>query len=65
LKAQGYVVGYYVLFDNTQGVNVVVKEKGSEIFDITYDNLLIHVIFIKTNPVAPSKKLRKLIEDTK
>lgn len=58
LSSQGYNIGYYVIFDSTQSDNIIVKEKGSAIFDIRYEDYLIHCFFIKINPVAPSKRRR-------
>ena len=58
LDSQGYSTGYYILFDNTQGQNIVVKEQGFEIYDISYEGYTIHCFFVKINPVAPSKKRR-------
>ena len=58
LDSQDYKTGYYVIFDNTQRDNVIVKENGDAIFDIRYDKHLIHCFFIKIKPIAPSKKRR-------
>ena len=58
LDSQGYNTGYYVIFDNTQRDNAIVKEKGDAIFDTRYDKHLIHCFFIKIKPIAPSRKRR-------
>jgi hypothetical protein len=58
LDSQGYNTGYYVLFDNTQSDNCIVTQSGSSIFDIHHDNHLIHCVFVKIKPIAPSKRRR-------
>ena len=58
LDSQGYHIGYYVLFDNTQRDNAIIIEHGAQIYDIEHDGHLIHCFFIKINPVAPSKRRR-------
>lgn len=58
LDSQSYSTGYYVLFDNTQRDNAVIKENGASIFDISYGGHLIHCFFIKIKPIAPSKRRR-------
>ncbi|MCI9469606.1 MAG: hypothetical protein HFH56_00080 [Lachnospiraceae bacterium] len=58
LVSQGYNTGYYVIFDNTQRDNAVIKENGADIFDIRYGRHLIHCFFIKIKPIAPSKRRR-------
>lgn len=60
LDSQGYTVGYYLIFDNTQRDNIVVAAQGTEIYDIHNNGHLIHCFFIKINPIAPSKKRKTL-----
>lgn len=64
LDSQGYSTGYYVLFDNTQSDNLVVAENSSSNFDIHYDSHLIHCLFIKIKPIAPSKRRRFKVANT-
>jgi len=58
LDSQSYDTGYYVLFDNTQRDNAVIKENSSAVFDVHYGRHLIHCFFIKIKPIAPSKRRR-------
>jgi len=60
LDAQGYHTGYYLLFDNTQRGNVIVKANGAEVFDINYKSHKIHCFFIDINPITPCKKRRMM-----
>lgn len=60
LDSQGYNIGYYLIFDSTQSDNIIVKSQNAEVFDICHGSHLLHCFFIKINPVAPSKKRRKL-----
>lgn len=59
LDKYNYVVGYYVIFDYNQKDNPIIKDKG-EIFDCIIDERLIHVIFIRMNPIRPSKIYKQL-----
>ncbi len=56
LDAQGYNEGYYVLFDNTQAPNIVIKEKGAKTYDLNCDGHTIHCFFVNINPTPPSKR---------
>jgi len=48
--------GYYIIFENLKGDCKKVKEECSEIYKEIHKGKIINVIFIKINPVAPSKK---------
>lgn len=59
LRAQRYSNGYYIIFDNSKTDNKIIESKNcKEIFDEIFDDILIHVIFIRTNRVCPSKKYK-------
>jgi len=59
LDKNNYCEGYYIIFDYNQAKNQIIEDKG-EIFDVTYDERLIHVIFIKMNAIRPSKKYQHI-----
>ena len=54
LNKANYQEGYYVIFDYSQSSNEIIKSSG-EVFDITYDGKMIHVVFVLMNRVSPSK----------
>ena len=56
LDSQGYKVGYYILFDNTQGTNTIVLQNGSDVFSLNHNGHTLHCFFIMINPVAPSRR---------
>lgn len=56
LDSQGYNIGYYVVFDNTQKNNAIVSLHGTDIFNVHHENHLIYCFFIKIKPVAPSRR---------
>lgn len=57
LENRRYSEGFYVNFDyNYGGCNYSNINNG--IFDLEYNNKLIHIIFIKMKPIEPSKKYK-------
>ncbi len=56
MRSQQYAVGYYVIFNHTKGPNSILKEKGTNPFEIILDALHIYCIFINTARPVPSKK---------
>lgn len=55
LSGRMYNEGYYVIFDYTKnGCDHFNKNNG--VFDVIFNDKIIHVIFIRMNPIAPSKK---------
>lgn len=54
LDKNNYNEGYYIVFDYNLTPNKIIKEHG-EIFDEQYQDRLIHVIFVRMNPIRPSK----------
>lgn len=57
LDKRGYKKGYYIIFDYNIEDNQVIKEMG-ETFEMKYNGNDVTVIFIKMNPVRPSKKYK-------
>ncbi len=63
LDKSNYNEGYYIIFDYSQTPNKIILEKG-EVFDVQYQGRLIHVVFIRMNPIRPSKKYRSEKKET-
>ena len=57
LESQSYSLGYYIIFDKTKKSNTIIKENGNkEVFWIKRkNNIWILCIFVKINPLSPSK----------
>lgn len=54
LKSLKYIEGYYVIYDYNKNYNPIVKENG-EVFEMSFDTKLIHIIFVRMNAIAPSQ----------
>lgn len=59
LKSQNYKTGFYIVFDKTSKNNLIIKgNNNNDIFWIkTEENIDILCVFIKINPISPSKQL--------
>lgn len=58
LGKQGYKQGFYIVYDYNLSPNCIIRDKG-EFFEISDSALKIYVIFIRMNPIRPSKIYRQ------
>lgn len=58
LEKRNYNKGYYVIFDYNKSDSKTIRENG-EIYNLKYNKKDICVIFIKMNPIRPSKKYKE------